>query len=291
MISQNFLRTFRVLVQTGNFTRTAEQLYMTQSGVSQHIKKLETQLGQLLLNRYGKRFELTSAGELLFDFAIKQLTAESELLKSLEMDNPHVGQCKIACSGPMAMQLYPELLNLQVHTPTLTFSLEAAPNETIIELIKNNQFDLGIVTQQVNDHALMQQWVGTDDLCLIVPKGKQVNWSSLMNLGFINHPSGHHYAYQLLEQNFPNEFVTMNQLPERSYVNQLAQILLPISHGIGFTVIPKSTLDVYPYLNKIRVVTLDKPVAEDVYLVSKKHKPLPVRYQLVTSLIKQLWTK
>ncbi|MBU2711637.1 LysR family transcriptional regulator [Zooshikella harenae] len=289
MVNQNFLRTFRVLVQTGNFTRTAEQLHMTQSGVSQHIKKLETQLGQLLLNRYGKRFELTSAGELLFDFAIKQLTAESELLTSLEMDKPHVGQCKIACSGPMAMQLYPELLNLQVCTPTLTFSLEAAPNETIIELIKNNQFDLGIVTQQVNDHALMQQWVGTDDLCLIVPKGEQVNWSSLMNLGFINHPSGHHYAYQLLEKNYPDEFVAMNQLPERSYVNQLAQILLPISQGLGFTVIPKSTLDVYPYLNKIRVVTLDKPVAEDVYLVSKKHKPLPARYQLVKTLIEQLW--
>ncbi|RDH44464.1 LysR family transcriptional regulator [Zooshikella ganghwensis] len=291
MVNQNFLRTFRVLVQTGNFTRTAEQLHMTQSGVSQHIKKLETQLGQLLLNRYGKRFELTSAGELLFDFATKQLTAESELLQALEMDNIHVGQCKIACSGPMAMQLYPELLNLQTRIPTLTFSVEAAPNETIIELIKNNQFDLGIVTQQINDHALTQQWIGTDDLCLIVPKGKTVCWSSLISLGFINHPSGHHYAYQLLEKNFPHEFVNMSQLPERSYINQLAQILLPISQGIGFTVMPKSTIDTSPYLNKLNVVALQKSVAEDVYLVSKKHKPLAARYQLVTKLIKQLWTK
>lgn len=291
MINQNFLRTFRVLVQTGNFTRTAEQLHMTQSGVSQHIKKLETQLGQLLLNRYGKRFELTSAGELLFDFATKQLTAESELLQALEMDNTHVGQCKIACSGPMAMQLYPELLCLQIDIPTLTFAVEAAPNVTIVELIKNNQFDLGIVTQQVSDHTLTQQWVGTDELCLIVPKGKQASWSSLTNLGLINHPSAHHYAHQLLEQNFPNEFSDVNQLPERGYINQLAQILLPISQGIGFTVIPKSTLDASPFLNKVRVVTLDKPVAEDVYLVSKKHKPLAARYQLVISLIKQLWKK
>ncbi|MRY60822.1 LysR family transcriptional regulator, partial [Parabacteroides distasonis] len=41
MINPLWLNTFKTLVEVGHFTQTAEKLYMTQPGVSQHIKKLE----------------------------------------------------------------------------------------------------------------------------------------------------------------------------------------------------------------------------------------------------------
>ena len=41
MINPLWLNTFKILVDVGHFTQTAEKLYMTQPGVSQHIKKLE----------------------------------------------------------------------------------------------------------------------------------------------------------------------------------------------------------------------------------------------------------
>lgn len=52
---------------------------MTQPGVSQHLKRLEAQLGAPLLNRYGKKFELTSACEMLFAYGLKQAENETEL--------------------------------------------------------------------------------------------------------------------------------------------------------------------------------------------------------------------
>lgn len=66
MINPIWLRSFCTLVEVGHFTRTSERLNMTQSGVSQHIRKLEEQLEQVLLNRHGKRFTLTEAGERLY---------------------------------------------------------------------------------------------------------------------------------------------------------------------------------------------------------------------------------
>lgn len=62
MINQVWLKTFCTLVEVGHFTKTAEKLFMTQSGVSQHIKKLELQLDVALLNRDGKSFILTDSG-------------------------------------------------------------------------------------------------------------------------------------------------------------------------------------------------------------------------------------
>ena len=62
MINPTWLKTFCTLADIGHFTQTAEVLFMTQSGVSQHIQKLENQLDTLLLIRNGKSFSLTDAG-------------------------------------------------------------------------------------------------------------------------------------------------------------------------------------------------------------------------------------
>ena len=194
MINPVFLRTFMHLVKTNHFTRTAEQLHMTQPGVSQHIKKLEEHLGTPLLHRFGKSFELTDAGELLYQFGVQQAEAETELQQKLAGDDPHTGECRLACSGSMAMQLYPNLLELQKRYGGLTFSVEAAPKTAIIERIKNNHSDFGIVTQPVNDPLLDSEHLGKDALCLVVPQNTEASWSSLQTLGFINHPDGRHYA-------------------------------------------------------------------------------------------------
>lgn len=162
MINPVFLRTFMSLVKTNHFTHTAELLNMTQPGVSQHIKKLEVQIGKPLLNRHGKKFELTSAGEGLFQYGLQLSEAESELMQTIAGDEYNAGDCKLACSGSMAMQLYPELLRLQQKFSGITVSVEAAPNATIVEMIKSNQSDIGIITQPAIDPKLIQERLGED---------------------------------------------------------------------------------------------------------------------------------
>ncbi|MDI3326531.1 LysR family transcriptional regulator [Pontibacterium granulatum] len=277
------------LVKTNHFTRTAEQLYMTQPGVSQHIKKLEEHLGTPLLHRFGKSFELTDAGELLYQFGVQQAEAETELQHKLAGDDPHTGECRLACSGSMAMQLYPNLLELQKRYGGLTFSVEAAPKTAIIERIKNNHSDFGIVTQPVNDPLLDSEHLGKDTLCLVVPQNTEASWNSLQTLGFINHPDGHHYASRVLETNYPDSFRGMGQIPESGYINQLGQILLPVAKGLGFTVIPKSSLDAFPFPDQLQSASLPVSVEDEVFLITKKHRPLPKRYQLIRELLIDQW--
>jgi DNA-binding transcriptional LysR family regulator len=289
MINSVFLRTFMSLVKTNHFTKTAQQLQMTQPGVSQHIQKLEAQLDKALLNRHGKTFQLTAAGDSLYQYGLQQAEAESELLNSIAGDDLHTGDFRLACSGSMAMQLYPELLNLQKQFPGITVSIEAAPNAAIVERIKSNQSDIGIVTQPVDDPKLVQESIGQDALCLVVPVGVTATWQALLKLGFINHPDGHHYATQLLDVNFSEEFEGMERIPESGYINQLSQILLPVSQRLGFTVIPRSSLDAFPYPDQICSAVLAVPINEMVYLITKKHRTLPSRYQLIRELLKDQW--
>jgi predicted transcriptional regulator len=56
------LRTFCTLVETKHFTKTAEQLFITQSAVSQHLRKLEDLLDEPLIQKTEKDFLLTKNG-------------------------------------------------------------------------------------------------------------------------------------------------------------------------------------------------------------------------------------
>ena len=65
MPALNALRAFEVAGHTGNFTRAAEVLHVTQSAVSRQVRQLETQLGETLLVRRHHHLELSATGRLL----------------------------------------------------------------------------------------------------------------------------------------------------------------------------------------------------------------------------------
>lgn len=113
MINPTLLKTFCTLAKIGHFTQTAELLFMTQSGVSQHIKKLENQLGTLLLIRDGKSFSLTEAGLKLHQQGKYLLNTLIELEASIKLDEPFSGTVKIASPGSVGLKLYPYLLDIQ----------------------------------------------------------------------------------------------------------------------------------------------------------------------------------
>ncbi|GGN27070.1 MULTISPECIES: LysR family transcriptional regulator [Marinomonas] len=65
MLNTQHLITFKALVDTGSFTKTAKLLGLTQPAVSQHIQKLEREMGEALLIRHGRTTNMTPAGEVL----------------------------------------------------------------------------------------------------------------------------------------------------------------------------------------------------------------------------------
>ncbi|MCU7370221.1 LysR family transcriptional regulator [Paucibacter sp. O1-1] len=258
MLNQQWLTTFIKLVEVGHFTHTAEQLFMTQPGVSQHIKKLEEQVGVALLYRVGKRFELTEAkGIQLHQQALLWQQQQQQLLSQLAIDDVHVGECRVACSGSLALLLYPHLIDYQQPHKQLQISLEAAPNKRIIDNVLANQVELGIITQAVHIDELELTPLGQQALCVVMPKKYQdsaINIDQLMALGMVAHPDGMHYWQQIVNHYFNDKQATQ-QVPIRSYVNQLNQILVPVAKGLAFAVLPQFAVDSFAQQTQICIAT------------------------------------
>lgn len=281
MINPVWLRSFCTLVEVGHFTRTAEQLHMTQSGVSQHIHKLEEQLGQLLLARDGKQFTLTQAGERLYEEGRQIIMSLCNLEQRVAFDPPYEGLVRVMSPGSVGLKLYPQLIGLQKTHPKLVMDYRFAPNASIEAAVAHDEVDFGFMTRPSKVGDVVCETVGQEPLLLVTPKALQKpNWASLVQLGFVDHPDGAHHAQLLLGENF-TEFQHSDGFTKAGFSNQIHLILEPVSLGLGFTVLPAYAVEAFHNKNNIRTHKLKKPVSETLYLCTRKHKALAKRVETV----------
>ena len=259
MLNATWLETYVTLTETGHFTRAAEKLNMTQPGVSQHLRKLEEQVGQSLIAQEGKSFTLTPAGEAVRDLGLSRRTEERQLRDTIMSDDPDVGEVRVACSGSFAQLLYPRLLALMRDAPQLLIHLEASPQDTVVSGVLDGRFDLGVVGQDTGHPRLNAQSIGREELCLILPADaadETVTFESLEDRGFVAHPDGFAYADDLLSLNFPDAFVGADRMKVRTFVNQIGQIPSPVAGGIGYTLLPRSGVEAFSARNRLKIVSL-----------------------------------
>ncbi|WP_158968125.1 LysR family transcriptional regulator [Paraglaciecola sp. L3A3] len=285
MINQTWLKTFCTLADIGHFTQTAEKLFMTQSGVSQHIKKLEKQLDCQLLVREGKSFSLTNKGQELKQKGQVLLRNAEKLEALIKQDDPYKGIIKIASPGSVGLSLYPKLLTLQQTHPDLCIDYAFAPNNRIEQDLVDNQLDLGLITQLSNKSDLVCEKVAEEPLVLVTPATvKSISWQGLLTLGFIAHPDAAQHGKQLLRANFP-QFEHVEQFQHKGFSNQISLILEPVSKGLGFTVLPLFAASAYHAQQSIQIHNLPIPVSENLYLCVNRHVVNASRAKIIQSKI------
>ncbi|NRD90148.1 LysR family transcriptional regulator [Sphingopyxis sp. BSNA05] len=291
MLNSRWLDSFVVLCETGHFTRAASLLNMTQPGVSQHLQKLEAQVGQPLISRQGKSFSLTPAGEAVLAVGRARRAEEQVLQETILRDDPAVGEVAIACSGSFAMLLYPHILSAMQSSPGLTIRLEATPQDKVLSGVLDGQFDLGIADHDPRHPRLQAEHLGQEELCLVVPEGvmtSPISFQALDNLGFIAHPDGFAYADDLFAMNFPEDFRGSDRLHIRSFVNQISQIPSPVARGIGYTLLPRSGVDSYPDKDRLRIAPLLKELSHDLWMIFRRGRSLPARVSRIATLVQSV---
>ncbi|SNT73442.1 LysR family transcriptional regulator [Paracoccus seriniphilus] len=289
MLNATWLETFTTLCETAHFTRTAERLNMTQPGVSQHLRKLEGQVGQALILRHGKGFSLTPVGEAVFALGLSRRAEEERLREAIETDDRDSGAVHIACSGSFAMLLYPDLLPWMQQAPDLSLHLEAAPQTAVLAGLLEGRFDLAVLDRDPGQVRLEAQYLGREELCLLLPAsstGRIDDFQQLDARGFVAHPDGYAYADDLLRLNFPKSYPGADRLRLRAYVNQIGQIPAPVAKGISYTLLPRSGVEAYADRDQVQIVPLAKRRWHDLWLVSRRERVSGARFIHASNLIR-----
>ena len=79
-----------------NFSRAAEELFLTQPAVAQQVKALEDEIGVRLFDRSGGRITLTAGGMVLLPFADKMKEVSDQAFSAVaETSRQQAGQLAI----------------------------------------------------------------------------------------------------------------------------------------------------------------------------------------------------
>ncbi|QPM89168.1 LysR family transcriptional regulator [Pseudooceanicola algae] len=290
MLNATWIETFTILAEEGHFTRAAARLNMTQPGVSQHLRKLEQQLGQPLISQDGKSFTLTAAGEALRDVGLSRRTEEKALRESISRDDPDAGELRLACSGSFAMLFYPRAIALMRDAPELSIHVEAVPQPRVLEGVLEGRFDLGVVADDPGHPRIEARHIGQEELCLLLPAGRDgpVGFNDLETLGLVAHPDVASYANDLLARNFPEAFTGADRLRLRTYVNQIGQIPAPVAEGLGYTLLPRSGLAAFPRADRIRVAPLPEPRFNKLWSIRHRGRAPSARLQRIMGVVEAL---
>jgi DNA-binding transcriptional LysR family regulator len=127
------LRAFAAVARLGSFTRAADELYVTQSALSQQVGKLERELGVALLRRGAKGAALTSAGEELLGHA-ERILAEADAAQTqlAAHADEQRGLLRVA-AGPIDLPwLVPAVVAFQQAHPAMRIALRAEPADVVV---------------------------------------------------------------------------------------------------------------------------------------------------------------
>ncbi|NIF48671.1 LysR family transcriptional regulator [Enterobacter sp. Ap-1006] len=147
------LAIFVAVVESGSFSRAAEQLGQANSAVSRTVKKLEMKLGVSLLNRTTRQLSLTEEGERYFRNVQQILqamaAAENEVMESKQTPR---GLLRIDAATPVMLHLLMPLIKpFRERYPEMTLSLVSS--ETFINLIER-KVDVAIRVGNLTDSSL-----------------------------------------------------------------------------------------------------------------------------------------
>ncbi len=135
------------LADTGSFSRAAEKLHITQSALSRSIQALEDDLGGPLVDRVGKKNELTPLGRSVLERA-RRIVHEAQELKqgAALLQQGGLGALRVGLgSGPGAMLMTPWLVHMAQHHPTVQVTVSRGSTELQLTQLRERQLDALVV--------------------------------------------------------------------------------------------------------------------------------------------------
>ncbi|MCI3945914.1 Aromatic hydrocarbon utilization transcriptional regulator CatR (LysR family) [Pseudomonas syringae] len=263
------LRYFRVVAETLNFTRAAEQLHLAQPPLSRQIQQLEDELGVALLQRT-RPLRLTEAGRFFYEQTVQLLEQLSRVCDDTQrIDQGHRRWLGIGFAPSTLYGALPELIRRLRSDGGIELGLTEMVTLQQVEALKSGRIDIGFGRIQINDTAVVQKIIRQDPLVAVVPSGHHllgaaVSLEQLAQETFILYPGNVRpsYADHVLG------LFTRNDLKIRvaQMTNELQTAIGLVAAGIGIALVPASVQRLHR--DDIGYVPLLDPSATSPIIVS-----------------------
>ena len=164
-------KAFMYAADTGSFTKAAERLNYTPSGVSQLVGALENETGLTLLRRTRKGVTLTPDGEILLPAVREFLEKENRIYElAAEVKGLLVGSVTIAAYSSISTHWLPEVLrDFEQDYPQIEIRLMEGIRQEVTRWLDEKKADIGFLSYQ---EPMPYEWtpLDYDEMLAVLPK-------------------------------------------------------------------------------------------------------------------------
>lgn len=275
------IKSFLAIVKYNHFTLASQELYISQSSISKHIKSLEKELGVELFNRQHRNIRLTDAGEEFYKFAKKTMADYENILYEMKKHTcEESSSISIGVLDTMVEYGIASLIaDFQKQYPFIQVDLIERSNHKIIEYLNNSTINLGFINSNYEHRGnLNLRKLINDDLVLVT--SKQHIFSSKSSVDIFDTSkekyicvNGDYYLHNV----FLNTWGNLNYFPNTLYIDSQTKTLLAlVSENIGITLLPFKVASSYKkdVDNNIHICNLQNTFSANIFLAQLKSKKL-----------------
>ena len=287
LLDTRLFKAFMAAAETRSFTHAATRAHMTQSGVSQHIAKLEEQIGVTLFKRIGKKVVLTDAGDALTQYIRHQMLTTQQFMDEVHaMETRIVGLVSYAMPPSCLMSPhFPMLLERRLAHPDIELKISLTSTQDVVQMVLDDRADFGFVTEK-NDHPLLEYRLFCQEEYVLVsrdsPDGKRPSESVILEQAFINYPGSGYYYDRWLKHALP-ERCNLNaySLTYAGEINSIHGAIDMVVGGLGVAVLPSHCVASQLEDGTLHRVETGKPLMNNIYITTIKGHDYPSRVEQV----------
>ena len=268
-VSFRQLRAFILIAETSSFTRTAEQLHLSQPALSYSIRKLEESMGLQLLARNTRSVELTPAGEHFLPQARRMLRDMNDAVRdardTLSLSR---GTLRLAALPTAAASFLPiAIAAFQRENPGVTVSLLDGRAGEIMGWVQRGEVDAGISSLPDDLSGLSFVRLLDDNLVLLSYKDPQRDgqddWKRQPYIALTPDTSIRPLADAALR------YLNVDPVPAWEVAHMSTATAL-VREGLGFSLLPASCTSVFNIGEQCAVTAIDQPAKRSIGLLQRK---------------------
>jgi DNA-binding transcriptional LysR family regulator len=272
------LHVFLTVATEKSFSRAAEKLFRTQPAVSLALQRLESALGEKLIERSAKELVLTDAGRAVLDYARRFENLTAELTNALaELRDNSAGRLSIGANESTTLYLLDYIERYRRLYPKVKVQIRRSLSSKIPAEIIDGNLELGVISYDPRDDRLITQVIYTDSLTFVVAPShrladrKTVSIAELGSETFIAHNVLSPYREVVLRE-FQRHQVPLNMDIEMPTVESIRKL---VQTEIGVAFIPRMCVE--PELRQGSLVALkvkEIDVERKIHLVRPSRRGL-----------------
>lgn len=239
------LITFIEIVNLKSFSKASKKMFLTQPTVTNHIQRLEEELGIVLFDRNGREITLTDSGSIFYNYAQEMINLKDTATYHLDSYKSKIeGIIEINSSSIPAQYILPYFIkDFKSHYPGVCFKIKQTDSKKVHNLLREGFVNFGIIGAKYNCENIEYTKLIEDRLVLALPPSYKdvfspydtISLQKLSNLPLILREEGSGSRY-LIEKDLYRVGISSKKLNIVGEVsdNETIKKMIKLSIGTSF---------------------------------------------------------